>query len=58
MEVQAKSYILRVTFLEEAEKAQKGAMETDERVGMVEEYLNTPYLRTGMIWICLPAVTT
>jgi putative DNA primase/helicase len=28
--------------LEEAEKAQKGAMETDERVGMVEEYLNTP----------------
>lgn len=27
--------------LEEAEKAQKGAMETDERVGMVEEYLNT-----------------
>ncbi len=28
--------------LEEAEKAQKGAMETDERVGMLEEYLNTP----------------
>ena len=28
--------------LEEAEKAQKGAMETDERVGMVGEYLNTP----------------
>lgn len=28
--------------LEEAEKAQKGAMEADERVGMVEEYLNTP----------------
>jgi putative DNA primase/helicase len=28
--------------LEEAEKAQKGAMETDERVGMVEEYLNMP----------------
>jgi predicted P-loop ATPase len=27
--------------LEEAEKAQKGAMEADERVGMVEEYLNT-----------------
>jgi len=27
--------------LEEAEKAQKGAMESDERVGMVEEYLNT-----------------
>jgi putative DNA primase/helicase len=27
--------------LEEAEKAQKGALEADERVGMVEEYLNT-----------------
>ncbi len=27
--------------LDEAEKAQKGAMEVDERVGMVEEYLNT-----------------
>jgi predicted P-loop ATPase len=27
--------------LDEAEKAQKGAMEADERVGMVEEYLNT-----------------
>jgi predicted P-loop ATPase len=27
--------------MEEAEKAQKGAMEADERVGMVEEYLNT-----------------
>lgn len=27
--------------MEEAEKAQKGAMESDERVGMVEEYLNT-----------------
>jgi putative DNA primase/helicase len=28
--------------LEAAEKEQRGAMETDERVGMVEEYLNTP----------------
>ena len=27
--------------MEEAEKAQKSAMESDERVGMVEEYLNT-----------------
>ena len=27
--------------LEEAEKAQRGAMEADERVGMIEEYLNT-----------------
>ena len=27
--------------LEEAEEAQRGAMETDERVGMIEEYLNT-----------------
>ena len=27
--------------LDEAEKAQKGALEADERVGMVEEYLNT-----------------
>lgn len=26
--------------LDEAERAQRGAMETDERVGMVEEYLN------------------
>lgn len=26
--------------LEEAEEAQRGAMETDERVGMIEEYLN------------------
>ena len=28
--------------LEEAEKAQQSAMEVDERVGMIEEYLNTP----------------
>lgn len=28
--------------LEAAEEAQKGAMEADERVGMIEEYLNTP----------------
>lgn len=28
--------------LEAAEKEQRGAMEADERVGMVEEYLNTP----------------
>lgn len=28
--------------LDEAEKAQRGAMEADERVGMIEEYLNTP----------------
>ena len=28
--------------LEEAEKMQRGAMEADERVGMVEEYLDTP----------------
>ena len=28
--------------LGEAEKEQRGAMEADERVGMVEEYLNTP----------------
>ena len=27
--------------LEEAEEAQRGAMETDERIGMIEEYLNT-----------------
>lgn len=27
--------------LEEAEEAQRGAMETDERTGMIEEYLNT-----------------
>ena len=27
--------------LEEAEEAQRGAMETDERTGMLEEYLNT-----------------
>ena len=27
--------------LDEAEKAQRGAMEADERVGMIEEYLNT-----------------
>lgn len=28
--------------LKEAEKAQQSAMEVDERVGMIEEYLNTP----------------
>ena len=28
--------------LDAAEEAQKGAMEADERVGMIEEYLNTP----------------
>lgn len=28
--------------LDEAESAQRGAMEADERVGMIEEYLNTP----------------
>ena len=28
-------------FLEAAEQAQRGAMELDERIGMVEEYLNT-----------------
>jgi len=27
---------------DEAEKAQRGAMEADERVGMIEEYLSTP----------------
>ena len=27
--------------MDEAEKAQRGAMEADERVGMIEEYLNT-----------------
>lgn len=32
---------LEGNILEEAEKAQKGALEADERVGMVEEYLNT-----------------
>lgn len=28
--------------LDEAEKAQRSAMETDERTGMIEKYLNTP----------------
>jgi predicted P-loop ATPase len=32
---------LEGSVLEEAEKAQKGALEADERVGMVEEYLST-----------------
>ena len=32
---------LEGNILEEAEEAQRGAMETDERVGMIEEYLNT-----------------
>lgn len=34
-----------------AEQAQREAMEMDERQGMVEEYLNTPCLKTGRRWI-------
>ena len=36
--------------LEEAEEAQRGAMEADERVGMIEEYLNTCLLYTS-VWV-------
>lgn len=36
------TFYLEGSILDDAEEAQRGAMEADERVGMIEEYLNMP----------------